>query len=253
MPSEFDALTVGDVCGSDVDRLLGALSDLARARTLDDAMRVVRRAARDLAEADGATFVVRDRDQCFYADEDAIAPLWKGRRFPMDACVSGWVMRYRQPAVIPDIYGDPRVPAAAYRPTFVRSLAMVPIRRADPLGAIGVYWAAARRASPREVALLGALADGAALAVENAELLRELEARVRERTARDDEVRPRLDPATGAQLRDLLRQVESLADVAGASLRGGDLGGVESALQRLAGASRSAIAVVARAAPGADA
>lgn len=246
MPSEFDCLTVGDVCGGDVDRLLVALTDLARARTLDDAMRVVRRAARDLAEADGATFVVRDRDQCFYADEDAISPLWKGRRFAMDTCVSGWVMRYRQPAVIPDIYGDPRVPAAAYAPTFVRSLAMVPIRRADPLGAIGVYWAAARRASPREVALLGALADGAALAVENAELFRELEARVRERTSGPGAARSGLDRTTATELRDLLHQVESLVGVAGASLRSGDFGAVESALQGLAAASQSAIDVVAR-------
>ncbi len=46
-------------------------------------MAVVRHAARELTGADGATFVLRDADKCFYADEDAIAPLWKGQRFPM--------------------------------------------------------------------------------------------------------------------------------------------------------------------------
>jgi len=45
----------------------------------------------------------------------------------MSACISGWTMLNRQPAVIEDIYADPRIPADAYRPTFVRSLAMVPI------------------------------------------------------------------------------------------------------------------------------
>ena len=78
------------------------------ARELDGVMEIVRRAARELTGADGASFVLRDQDQCYYADENAIAPLWKGMRFPMDICVSGWVMLNRQPAVIEDIYSDPR-------------------------------------------------------------------------------------------------------------------------------------------------
>ena len=39
--------------------------------------------ARGMIGADGATVVLRDGDHCFYADESAISPLWKGRRFPM--------------------------------------------------------------------------------------------------------------------------------------------------------------------------
>ena len=38
--------------------------------------------------------------------------------------------------MIPDIYVDPRIPADAYRPTFVKSLVMVPIRIKAPIGAI---------------------------------------------------------------------------------------------------------------------
>ena len=97
--------------------------------------------ARELCGADGATFVLRDDDRCFYADEDAIAPLWKGKRFPMEACISGWVMIHREAVAIGDIYADARIPADAYRPTFVKSLAMVPIRTKAPIGAIGNYWA----------------------------------------------------------------------------------------------------------------
>ena len=55
--------------------------------------------------------VLLDGDRCFYADEDAIAPLWKGKRFSSDACVSGWVMRNRQNAVIRDVFADPRISA----------------------------------------------------------------------------------------------------------------------------------------------
>ena len=127
-----------------------------------------------------------DNDICFryYVDEEAIAPLWKGKRFPMEICISGWVMLNRRPAVIEDIYDDPRIPSAAYRPTFVKSLAMVPIRSLKPVGAIGTYWAACRKPRPEEVKLLEALANSTSVAMENVQLLAGLEQKVAERTAR---------------------------------------------------------------------
>ncbi|MCK6474102.1 MAG: ATP-binding protein [Planctomycetes bacterium] len=137
-------------------------------------MQVIRRAARDLTSADGVTFVLRDGDQCYYAEENAIAPLWKGMRFPMSACISGWTMLHRQEVVIEDIYADPRIPADAYRPTFVKSLAMVPVRREDPLAAIGAYWASNHKATERELYLLQSLADSTALALANVELYQDL-------------------------------------------------------------------------------
>jgi signal transduction histidine kinase len=172
-----------------VERLIGVVQELSLARTLDDVQRTVRRAARDLTGADGATFVLRDGDQCFYADEDAIAPLWKGMRFPMSTCISGWAMLNRQSAVIEDIYADERIPAEAYRPTFVKSLAMVPIRTQSPIGAIGNYWATRRQPTEAEVKLLQALADSASTAMENVSLYAELETRLRERTAALDAAR----------------------------------------------------------------
>src|ERR671918_520465 len=104
-----------------LDVLLGAVQELSLARAVEDVQNVVRVAARKLAEADGATFVLRDGDRCFYADEYAIAPLWKGQRFPLSACISGWAMLNRQSVAIDDIYADPRIPHEAYRPTFVKS------------------------------------------------------------------------------------------------------------------------------------
>ncbi|BEL05773.1 PAS domain-containing protein [Actinoplanes sichuanensis] len=164
-------------------RLLGVVQQLSAAHT-DQAVRdITRHAARHLLDADGATFVLRDGDQCHYVDEDAIAPLWKGQRFPLSACISGWAMLNRQSVVIPDIYADPRIPHDAYRPTFVRSLIMVPIRARDPIGAIGVYWADQHAAGPDEVALVQALADTTCVAIENVRLINDLETRVRARTA----------------------------------------------------------------------
>lgn len=153
------------------------------ARDLPTIQLIVRRAARELTNCDGATFVLRDNGFCYYADEDAIAPLWKGKRFPMEICISGWAMLNRTPAIISDIYEDLRIPHEAYKPTFVKSLVMVPIRSMDPIGAIGNYWALTHEPSEEEVKLLQSLANATAIAMENVQILHELEDRVRDRTA----------------------------------------------------------------------
>jgi signal transduction histidine kinase len=158
------------------------VQQLSMVRSMAEVMAIVRSAARRLAQADGATFVLRDEGFCHYADEDAIAPLWKGQRFPMGQCISGWAMLNRQPAVIEDVFADPRIPVTAYEPTFVRSLVMVPIRTRDPIGAIGTYWARHHRPTEDDVELLQTLADTTAVAIENVRLQEGLERRVQERT-----------------------------------------------------------------------
>ncbi|MFC5677810.1 GGDEF domain-containing protein [Aeromicrobium endophyticum] len=166
-----------------MERLVQAVQELSMARNLPQVQQIVRTTARELAGSDGATFVLRDSGQCYYADEDAIEPLWKGSRFPMETCISGWAMLNRQTAVIEDIYVDDRIPHEAYRPTFVKSLAMVPIRSLDPIGAIGNYWADGHVASGDEIRLLQALADATSVAMENIAVYAELERRVVDRTA----------------------------------------------------------------------
>ena len=164
-------------------RLVLAVQELSLARDLKTIMQVVQSAAREITQADGSTFVLRDGDKCYYADEDSIAPLWKGQRFPLEACVSGWSMLHGQAAVVEDIYSDPRIPADAYRATFVKSLVMVPIRTQSPIGAIGNYWAERQFPTKEKVELLQALANTTAVAMENVQVYTELEKRVCERTA----------------------------------------------------------------------
>lgn len=165
-----------------MNRLIKVVQDLSLARHVDEVAEIVRFAARQLVGADGATFVLRDGNECYYRDEDAITPLWKGKRFPLETCISGWSMLNRRPVVIKDIYEDDRIPHAAYRPTFVKSLVMVPIRTREPIGAIGTYWQEERQASEEEVQILQALADSTSVALENAQIYAELEQRVRART-----------------------------------------------------------------------
>jgi signal transduction histidine kinase/CheY-like chemotaxis protein len=175
--------TAGAANAGGMQYLVAVVQQLSMARNLEAVMTIVRTAARRLVGADGATFVLRDGDRCFYAEEDAISPLWKGQRFPLTACISGWAMLNREAAAIEDIYQDARIPHDAYRVTFVKSLVMTPIRTAAPVGAIGVYWANTHKATPEEVELLRALADSTSVAIESVDLLTNLEKRVAERTA----------------------------------------------------------------------
>lgn len=158
------------VNGHAAEYLVAVVQQLSLARDLQGVMDIVCQAARALTGADGATFHVREGEYCHCAEENAVDPLWKGRCFPIPASISGWTMLNRQAAVIEDIYSDARIAIAAYRPTFVKSLVMVPIRTAAPVGAMGSYWATRHRASPEEVMLLQALADSTSIAIENIQL-----------------------------------------------------------------------------------
>lgn len=149
-----------------VDEIEEARRLLHLAVDVAEVARIVRVAARAVTGAQGATFVVRDDGDCFYVDEDAIAPLWKGQRFPLGACISGWAMLNDEVAVVPDIETDARIPLAAYRTTFVRSLVMVPVGSPEPVAAIGAYWSVVRRPSDAAVSGLGELAALTATAID---------------------------------------------------------------------------------------
>lgn len=169
--------------------LVETIEQLSASRTVQDVAAIVRSAARRISGADGVTFVLREGGECHYLDEDAIAPLWKGRRFPLTACISGWAMLNGRTAVIPDIYLDDRIPHDAYRPTFVKSLVMTPVRAHDPIAAIGAYWGAVRRPSAEETTKLAVIARATATALENVRLISSLE----DSLARRDELIRELD------------------------------------------------------------
>ncbi|HOO84608.1 MAG TPA: PAS domain S-box protein, partial [Prolixibacteraceae bacterium] len=133
--------------------LVKSVQDLTAAKNIQNVQEIVVHSARKLLGSDGASVVFKENNQCFYAAEDAVAPLWEGQRFPIESCVSGWAMLNKKSLVIDDIFDDPRVPVENYRHTFVKSLTMVPINLNEPLGAIGNYWKTNYKPSDIEVAL----------------------------------------------------------------------------------------------------
>ena len=170
--------------------LTTAIEQLGSARTLDKVVAILRQSARRIAGADGIAIILPEDGFCHYIAEDAMSPLWAGQRFPLQSCISGMAMQERRTIVIPEVMADPRVPHAAYAPTFVRSMVMVPIGTPEPVAAIGAYWSETGDPGTNAIALLQALSRAATTALENGRLVASLEAlnnalesRVAERTA----------------------------------------------------------------------
>lgn len=162
----------------DLDRsqiLTSAVGRLSMATRLSTITEIVAEAARALTGADGATFVLKEDDRCYYVDEDSISPLWKGHKFPISACISGWCMTHQQVVAIRDISTDPRIPQDVYRPTFVKSLCLVPIRIESPIGAIGNYWSHDYNPTPEDIKVLQILANSTSVALQNLELKQNLQ------------------------------------------------------------------------------
>lgn len=181
-------------------RLIDAIESLAGAGAMEDVVATLRGTARRLLGADGIAVILREEEQCWYVEEDAMGPLWKGQKFPLASCISGWAMLHKQTVVIEDIHDDDRIPQELYRDTFVRGLLMVPVRSDDPIGAIGAYWSEPYRATDQQVQTLERLARATATAMENVRLIAALSKALSDAELARDELRHRVKNAfTAAQ------------------------------------------------------
>lgn len=142
-----------------------AAAQLETAQSLDEVVAALRASARAVVGSDGIAVVLREGESVVYAAEDAIEPLWRGRRFPVSECVSGWAILNGETVIVPDIELDPRVPIAAYRTTSMRSLVIVPIGFPEPVAALGAYWCASVIPDDATICRLETLAAQAAAAL----------------------------------------------------------------------------------------
>lgn len=165
-----------------LEYILTVVQELFLVNSLEQVMEIVLLAARKIAKSSGATFVLLDHGFCYYADENAISPLWKGQRFPLSMCVSGWVLLNNQATFIPDIYSDERIVTNVYKHTFIKSMAMVPIGIQQPIAAIGVYWQENHESSAEMMALLQLLADMTMNSIENVKKYAEVKRQLSDRT-----------------------------------------------------------------------
>jgi diguanylate cyclase (GGDEF)-like protein len=150
--------------------VIATIQDLARVPKLAQIEALVTSAARRTTGAAAATLVMREDDTADYVAEDSFAPLLKDRQAPLDRDLAGWAIRNRAQVAIPNLLADERVDRETYASTFVKSLAIVPIRAHDPVGALGVYWSSPHQATEAELSLLHSLADATSVALENLSL-----------------------------------------------------------------------------------
>jgi diguanylate cyclase (GGDEF)-like protein/PAS domain S-box-containing protein len=147
--------------------VLDRLSSIRNAQGVVDTLKS---AARTLAGADDALVMLRDGASVHYVNEEGSRNPGERRRLPLESCVSGWVILNRQWAVVEDIASDGRNFRTARPGGSMKSLAAFPIRSADPVGALEVYWKDCGSPDPAVLNTLQTLANAAAIAIENARL-----------------------------------------------------------------------------------
>lgn len=140
---------------------------LSLATSSQQVLKTLARASRELVGCDGVTVALRDGAMSWYLAEDTLRPLFAPGRFPIETCLSGQCILSGQQLSLPDVFDDPRVPAALYAETFVKSAGLVPIRSREPIGALAFYWAAQHVMSPEEFEVAQALADCASVALDS--------------------------------------------------------------------------------------
>lgn len=163
-------------------QIINTINRLSTAKEIIELQEIVATAARKLVNATGTTFVIKRDGFCHYVEEDTQMPLWKGNHFPLENCITGWVMLNKKPVIINDIYKDERIPIEVYKNTYVKSLAVFPANHQDPEFAIGCYWDTHYSPDSEEIQLIQTLAEAANIAYENISLVKNLEILVTERT-----------------------------------------------------------------------
>lgn len=151
---------------------------LASSREWEDLLGQVTRAARELMEVGAASVWLREGDSVRIAASDGHLALPAGTTFPWSDRLSETFQDSDQPLIVKEISSSPILPASIRERVRSESALLVPLVAAGkPLGVLAVGHGAGREYTDDESHLLQRLASQAALALENAKLHADLEAR----------------------------------------------------------------------------
>jgi GAF domain-containing protein len=162
--------------------LFSTAGDLATLRDLDDVLHAIVRRARRLLGTDVAYLTLEDAergDTYMRVTDGSVAASFQQLRLPMGAGLGGLVAQTASPYRSPSYLADPQFAHTRDIDTGVRDEGLVailgvPLRLGHRV--IGVLFAADRRErrfGQDEIALLGSLADHAAIAIDSARMLTE--------------------------------------------------------------------------------
>jgi hypothetical protein len=156
-----------------LQELVNAVKSLSSAHSMEEIQKVASSAARALLRCDGAELLLREGDS--YRSI--------GEPFPLENWISSAALAKEQIAVVSDLGADPRVPKDLPKDIFIKSFVVVSVNPDDPLAVLVYHWRREYVPVAKEIQLLQTLADAAAQAIQNIQLVDNLEKNVRLRTA----------------------------------------------------------------------
>lgn len=178
-----DAKAYLEILNSQLQELVYAVKNLSAAHTMEEIQKVTAASAKALLYCDGVTLMLREGDSYRAVGEDPILPLCGGKPFPLEGWISGQSILDNQIAVIPDIMADAKLPHDLAKDAPIKSLVMVPVNPDDPFAALGYYWSTEFIPTANDIQLLQTIADVAAKAIQNIQLVDNLEMNVKLRTS----------------------------------------------------------------------
>jgi PAS domain S-box-containing protein len=161
-----------------------ALADVARAVNeslrIGEVMHLILRHATALLRAEGATLSMREGDQLHVVAAVGSAAHIAGMHLPVNASLSGRVLRLAEAAIVNDVPSEPDVFRPTVRMANVSRAVVVPLITKD--GAVGVLTVVNRESEfhDDDLRVLQRLADHVAVAVVNARLFEEVAEATRE-------------------------------------------------------------------------
>jgi len=167
---------------SRLEILVDSIKEFSTAHELSEVYHTAVSAARRLTDAESSAMIIKEGDTCQCVDEDASEPLLKGQKVSQGDCIADYVLSSGKPMIVEDMEKDLQITKEPFKNIQVKSLAIFPIHSQVTLGAMALLWRESYSFKTDETRLIETLLDAASQAIENINLYKNLEERVKIRT-----------------------------------------------------------------------